>query len=116
MAFHAMTMENFARLRARWRPPRPWRSPEESEAVQRFVLLWLTCMDRNKPSGRSWARQLGISHTWLQRLTRRFAADPVKAMEIERLGYPTQLHLETARQISLDLRVRGELRSKRRVW
>jgi biotin operon repressor len=38
--------------------------------VRRYVLLWLTCRDASRPSGRSWAKQLGISHTWLQKVVR----------------------------------------------
>jgi hypothetical protein len=33
--------------------------------IRRYVFWWWTCRDSNKPLGRSWARQLGISHTWL---------------------------------------------------
>jgi len=54
----------------RWHPPRPWRSKEEARMVRRYVLLWLTCRDASRPSGRSWAKQLGISHTWLQKVVR----------------------------------------------
>ena len=46
-----------------WHPPRPWQSKEEAEIVRRYAFWWFTCRDRNKPSGRDWARQLGISPT-----------------------------------------------------
>ena len=36
--------------------------------VRRYVLLWLTCRVASKPSGRNWAKQLGVSHTWLQKV------------------------------------------------
>ena len=43
--------------------------------IRRFAFWWFICRDRNKPSGRDWARQLGISHTWLQKLIRKFEQD-----------------------------------------
>lgn len=55
------------------RPPR--RGKAEAELVRRFVFWWFTGRDRNKPSGRDWARQLGISHIWLQKLVREFESD-----------------------------------------
>ena len=50
--------QNLAKARAskNWHSPRPWRSKDESRIIRRFVYQWLTCRDRNKPSGRSWAR------------------------------------------------------------
>ena len=41
------SMRNFAKARARWRPPRPWRSSEESRMVEHFVFYWHTCRDRS---------------------------------------------------------------------
>ena len=61
-----------ARRSPRYHPPRPWRSKDEAYMIRRYVFLWWTCRDSNKPSGRSWARQLGISHTWLQKLVWEF--------------------------------------------
>jgi hypothetical protein len=34
--------------------------------IRRFAFQWFT--GGRKPSGREWARQLGIGHTWLQKL------------------------------------------------
>src|SRR3982074_337854 len=72
------SMANLRKARAspKWHPPRPWRAKEESRIIRRFVYQWLPGRDRNKPSGRSWARQLGISHTWLQKLVREFREHP----------------------------------------
>jgi hypothetical protein len=42
-----------------YHPPRPWRSKAESAMIERFVALWFTCRDPNRPSQREWARQLG---------------------------------------------------------
>jgi len=103
-----------ARASAKWHPPRPWRAKEESRIVRRFVYQWFTCRDRNKPSGRSWARQLGISHTWLQKLVRVFLEDPNETQrEMGRYGDPTLAQLNRAREYTQRMRERGELRLSR---
>jgi hypothetical protein len=56
---------------------------EEGLMVRRFVLQWYTCRDRNKPNGRAWARALGISHTWLQGLGRKFVANPDEVRRLQ---------------------------------
>jgi hypothetical protein len=61
MASYESSMRNLAKARARGRPPRPWRSKDESRMIQRFVFLWLTCRG-TRPSGRSWERDLHIEH------------------------------------------------------
>jgi hypothetical protein len=82
--------------------------------IRRFVWQWLTCRDGNKPSARSWARQLGISHTWLQKLVREFTADPTEMLELQRQqGDPTLTKLSRARDESREKRERGELRPLR---
>ena len=98
-----------------WHPPRPWRSKEHSRMVRRFVWQWYTCRDRNKPSGRAWARSLQISHTWLQKLIRHFQADPAGIQrEMLRYGDPTLEQLNRALEHSRRMRERGELRPSRR--
>jgi hypothetical protein len=69
MPSYESSMRNLAKARARWRPPRPWRSTDESRMIRRYVFVWYTGRG-SKPSGRAWAKQLGISHTWLQKLVR----------------------------------------------
>ena len=103
-----------ARQSPRWRPPRPWRSKEEAELVRRFVFWWFTGRDRNKPSGRDWARQLGISHTWLQKLVREFknAGDEMWQLQVA-LGDPTFKQLSRAWQDTEELRRRGGLHPRR---
>jgi hypothetical protein len=110
-------MANLAKARRspRYHPPRPWRSSEESRMVRRFVWQWLTCRDRNRPSARSWARQLGVSHTWVQKLVKQLQADPSEMQrETLRGGDPTLAQLTRARENSRQMRARGELRSARR--
>jgi hypothetical protein len=81
--------------------------------VRRFAFLWFTCVD-NKPSGRSWARQLGISHTWLQKLVREFKKDPSEMWLIQAAeGDPKLADLGDAQGCSREMRQRGELRPLR---
>jgi hypothetical protein len=121
------SMRNLAKARAsaRYHPPRPWRSAEESQMVQRFAFQWWTCRDRGKPSVRSWAKDLGVSHVWILKLVRRFQTDPnlVDRMvrEARRRGEPKLEELRRARERTEWMRERGELRpctgsrSKRRL-
>jgi hypothetical protein len=81
--------------------------------VQRCVLLWLTCRDRSRPSGRSWAKQLGISHTWLQKLVREFKADPRKMHRLQAYGHPTSAQLSRAKESTRQMGERGQLRLSR---
>ncbi|HKW33316.1 MAG TPA: hypothetical protein VJN92_09955 [Candidatus Acidoferrum sp.] len=103
-----------ARKSPRYHLPLPWRSEEESESVRRFVALWLTCRDRNKPSQREWARQLGVSHTWVQKLVKKFTANPAEMYEkMRRYGEPTLAQLSRAREYTQEMRDRGLLRPRR---
>jgi hypothetical protein len=81
--------------------------------IRRFVFQWLTCRG-TKPSGREWARQLGISHTWLQKLVRQFQVDPTEMYrEMRHRGDPKFEQLSRARELSRKMRERGELCSSR---
>jgi len=94
----------------RWHRPRPWRSAEEAEMVRRYAFWWYTSRDPNKPSCRDWARQLGISHTWLQKLIRKFEENPGEMWRLQReLGDPTLVQLSQARECTRDLRRMGGL-------
>ena len=103
-----------------WHRPRPWRSKEEAEMVRRYAFWWFTCRDQKKPSGRDWARQLGISHTWLQKLVREFEADPDELWQLQAAyGDPTLKQLSQAKEYTERLRKQGELRLRRRregIW
>jgi hypothetical protein len=107
---HESSMRNLAKARARWRPPRPWRSSDESLVIRRYAFLWYTARGK-RPSGRDWARQLGISHTWLQKLVRQFQADPSQMWRLQRAnGEPQFSELSRAREYSQQMREGGELR------
>jgi len=79
--------------------------------IRRFVFQWFTCRDRNRPSGRAWARALDVSHTWLQKLVRGFVTDP---SEMRRLATsdPKAAELTRAQEETRQMRERGELRRK----
>ena len=107
------SMRNLAKARARWRPPRPWRSTDESRTIRRYVFVWYTGRG-SKPSGRAWAKQLGISHTWLQKLVRQFQTDPSEMYrEARRCGEPAYAQLTRAREYTQRMREQGELRGSR---
>jgi transposase len=113
MPSYESSMRNLAKARAMWRKPRPWRSTDESRMIRRYVFVWYTGRGQ-KPSGREWARQLGISHTWLQKLVRQFQADPSQMWRLHRAhGEPRFTELSRAREYSQQMRERGELRSSR---
>src|SRR5215469_309747 len=117
MPSYESSILNLARARSSplYHPPRPWRSKEHSRMVRQFVWQWYTCRDRNTPSGRAWARDLGISHTWLQKLVREFQADPPGMQrEMLRYGDPTLEQLDRALEYTRRMRERGELRPLRR--
>src|SRR5712691_9354304 len=94
----------------RYRKPRPWRNEEETLMIKRFVLWWFTCRDNGRPSARSWARQLGISHVWLLKLVKEFTADPSEVRRLQAYGDPTLEQLNRAKEYTREMRVRGELR------
>lgn len=106
------SIENLAKARAskNYHPPRPWRSSEESLMIRRFVLWWLTCRDGQRPSARSWARQLGISHVWLVKVVRALKADPEEVRRLQAYGDPTLAQLSYARECTREMEERGELR------
>src|SRR5712691_5316910 len=113
MPAHESSMRNLAKAKTRWHPPRPWRSAQESRIIRRLVYLWFTCRDR-RPSARAWARALGISHTWMQKLVRQFRADPTQMIrEVRRFGLATFAQLNRAQEFTRRMNEEGELRGSR---
>jgi hypothetical protein len=79
--------------------------------IRRFAFWWWTCRDTNKPSGRSWAKQLRISHTWLQKLVREFQRNPDEMWRLQLAeGDPKLTNLGDAQECSREMRQLGELR------
>ncbi|PYU26868.1 MAG: hypothetical protein DMG30_00960 [Acidobacteria bacterium] len=108
-------MRNLEKAQANWRPPRPWRSSEDVHMIRRFVWWWLTCRDPSRPSGRAWARELGIGHKWLQKLVREFMADPSEMWRLQATrDDPNFLERSHAREYTAEMKQRGELRLSRR--
>lgn len=100
-----------AKCSPRYHPPRPWRSADESYLIRRYAFWWWTSRDSNKPSLRSWARQLGVSHTWLQRLVREFRRNPDEMWRLQAAeGDPKLTDLGDAQECTREMRQRGELR------
>jgi hypothetical protein len=63
----------------------------------------------------TWARALGVSHTWLQRLVREFKQDSDEMWQLQvALGDPTFDQLSRAREYTQELRNEGKVRPPRR--
>jgi hypothetical protein len=114
MPSYESSMENLEKARSVGRPPRPWRSREEAQMIRRFVFWWLTCRG-TRPSGRAWATDLGISHTWLQKLVLQFQADPSEMGRLQAFrGDPQFADLSRAQEVTARMRQDGEIRPYRR--
>jgi hypothetical protein len=113
MPSYESSMRNLAKAKARWRSPRPWRSNDESRIIRRLVFLWFTARDR-RPSARAWARALGISHTWMQKVIKQIQADPTEMVREVRLrGLATFQQLHRAREFTGRMYEDGQLRTSR---
>jgi hypothetical protein len=117
MPSYESSMRNLQRARAHWRRPRPWRSELESKAIRRFVLEWVSFRPECRPPGRAWARMLGISHTWLQKLAREFRNDRKTAYLMNRFSWrmPHAHALLCGRGETNRMRRAGLLRSTSKV-
>lgn len=104
------SLQNLEKARAHFRPPRPWRSREESRVIERFVFQWVCSRDPHGPSGRAQAKGLGISHTWLQKLVRRFRTDPRTTRSFRDCGEPTVAELIRAQEQTQRMRAGDEVR------
>jgi len=116
MPSHEASLRNLAKARANWRPPRPWRSPQETRLIRRLVWQWFTYRGPGKWSTRATGRRLGVSHTYIQKLVREFVTNPSKAeraMPSSRLA--TFEQLSQAQEQSRQQKERGLLRPPR-LW
>jgi hypothetical protein len=98
MPSYESSMLNLEKAKARWRQPLPWRSSQESLMIRRYAFQWLICRDPNRPSGRAWARQLGISHTWLQKLVRNLRQTRAKCGGCKQRGVTPNLRNSAVRR------------------
>src|SRR5215471_15528949 len=105
------SLQNFAKARAKWHPPRPWRSYQETRIIKRLVWQWLTYRGPGKYSGRAVARWLGVSHTYIQKLVKQFTTNPSEMqLEARRHTPATFEHLSRAREETRKEKERGWLR------
>ena len=109
------SLRNLAKARAKWRPPRPWRSAQETRVIKLLAWQWFTYRGRGKWSARALGRRLSVSHTYIQKLVREFASDPSK---IDRLARSSQLasfeQLRRAQEETRKQKERGWVRPPRR--
>ena len=122
---------NMAKARAaRKRAPRPWRSGLESRVIEQLVWQWWLAARpsyaQNASAGKPWARLrvaglLGVSHTWVNKLVKRFEADPERMRRRMAAFAPATMEkLERAREETRRQRemgwLRGPIRMRRVAW
>lgn len=102
-------MQNLAKAKAHWRAPRPWRSYQETRLIRGLVWQWCVSGVTGEPrcAGRALARWLGVSHTYIQKLSRIFSAGSTSGVRLERV---TPEDLRGAREETRKLSERGALR------
>ena len=101
---------NLEKAKANWRAPAPWRSAQETRLIKALASWWYR-MKEPRCGVRQIARRLGVSHTYIQKLVREFAADTRNAVQQQRAyGPATFADLERAREETARLRARGWLR------
>jgi hypothetical protein len=104
--------QNICKARAaRKRAPLPWRSGLESRVIEQLIWQWWLSTEPRKWPAYRVARLLGVSHTWVNKLVKRFRADPDRMRRRMRAFAPANLEkLERARQETLWQRQHGWLR------
>jgi hypothetical protein len=106
------SFRNLQKAKAVWRRPRPWRSESESRLIRIFVWHW--CLGHGpRCSGRALARWLGVSHTYIQKLSRTLSRDESDFLrEVRYSGLPTIEGRRRAREESRRQREYGRLRKQ----
>lgn len=100
---------------ARRRAPLPWRSGLESRIIEQLVWQWWLSPAPRWPAYRV-ARLVGVSHTWVNKLVKRFRSDPHRFRRRHAPFSPATLEkLERARQETLWHRRHGRLRGPIRL-
>jgi hypothetical protein len=110
------SLRNLQKARAAWsHRPRPWRSFQESCLIERLAWQWFNAGETRKWSQRALARWLGVSHTYIQKLVRKFHAEPERMRNTQAaFGPATFEHLNGARESTRQAKERGCLRSPKR--
>jgi hypothetical protein len=100
---------------ARRRAPLPWRSGLESRLIEQLVWQWWQSPAPRWPAYRV-ARLLGVSHTWVNKLAKRFKSDPARFRRRHAPFSPATLEkLQRAREETLWRRQHGWLRGPIRL-
>lgn len=100
---------------ARKRPPLPWRSGLESRVIEQLVWQWWQSPVPRWPAYRV-ARLLRVSHTWVNKLAKRFKSDPDRFRRRHSPFAPATLEkLERARQETIWHHQHGRLRGPIRL-
>lgn len=104
--------QNIRKARAaRKREPLPWRSGLESRIIEQLIWQWWLSTEPRKWPAYRVARFLGVSHTWVNKLVKRFQSDPGRMRRRMRAFAPANLEkLERARQETRWQREHGWLR------
>ena len=110
------SLRNLEKARAAWsHPPRPWRNLRESRVIEQLTWQWFNAGEPGKWSGRAVARWLGVSHTYVQKLVRKFGVNPDRMRRIQAaFGPATFDKLERARAFKKQHEVKGYLRGPNR--
>lgn len=108
----AARLKNIQKARAaRKRAPLPWRSGLESRIIEQLVWQWWCSSEPGKWPAYRVARFLGVSHTWVAKLVKRFKSDPDRARRRMRAFAPADFEkLERARRETRWQREHGWLR------
>lgn len=109
------SLRNLQKARANWQhPPRPWRSRAESLLIRMFTWQW-HLGHGPRCTGRALARWLGVSHAYVQKLTRTLSRNESDFLrEVAHSGIPTIEGLRRAREESRQEREHGWLRRQPR--
>lgn len=96
-------------------PPLPSRINAKAKCpirvIEQLAWQWFNAGEVRKWSQRAVARWLGVSHTYVQKLVRKFRADPDRMRRIQAgLGPATFEQLNRAREFTRQDRERGLLR------
>jgi hypothetical protein len=98
------------KAKANWRAPLPWRSLQETQLIKALAWRWYK-MKEPQCGGRQIARWLGVSHTYIQKLSREFNGDTRNIAQQQRAyGQATFADLRRAQEETATVRELGWLR------
>jgi hypothetical protein len=107
---------NLEKARARWRAPLPWRSAQETRVIRLLVWQWFEYRGPGKWSARSVARRLGVTHTYIQKLVREFATNPIRIVREVRSSYPATFEQLSRAQEETRLQKDSDCLRRPRRW